>query len=123
MAVHQRDVYLLPHPFNSQVDYHPFIVLSVNEANEYEGTFIGVMITSMDHVDDFSFPLSDEMFEHNLDKKNSHVRMHLLTLCLNEEIRGRQDRSINKMKPQYFKNLMSSIGDLIFNFTFTPIPD
>jgi len=116
MAVEQREVYLLPHPFDSQVEEHPFIVLSVREANDYENTFIGVMITSSEkYQDDFSFQLTDEMFESPLGKKNSHARMHLLQLCLNEEIKGRR---LNKMKPFYFRQLMKSIGDLIFHFDF-----
>jgi hypothetical protein len=123
MAVHQRDVYILPHPFDSSVPFHPFIVLSVNEANVYESTFIGVMITSSEtRFDDFSFALTNEMFEKELPKKDSHVRMHLLTLCLTEEIQGNQDRSINRMKPEFFKQLMASIGDLIFNYEFTQLP-
>ncbi len=122
MAVHQRDVYILPHPFDSSVAYHPFIVLSVNDANVYENTFVGVMITSSEtRFDDFSFSLTNEMFERDLPKKDSHARMHLITLCLNEEIQGNQDRSINKMKPEFFKQLMAAIGDLIFNCDFTPI--
>ena len=121
MAVHQRDVYILPFPLNSKVEDHPFIVLSVNEANEYEKTFIGVMITSMGFVDDFSFPLLDEMFEKKLEKKNCHARMHLVTLCLKKEIIGSKDKYVNKMKPQFFKQLMAAIGDLIFNYEFTPL--
>jgi hypothetical protein len=117
MSIQQRDVYLLPHPIRGED--HPFIVLSVEEANRYERTFIAVMITSMNHVDDFSFELSDEMFEQPLPKKNSHVRMHLLTLCLDEEIVGKR---INRMKALYFKELMKSIGDLIFNYGFSPLP-
>ena len=119
MAISQREVYLLPHPFDSNVADHPFIVLSTQEANEYENTFIAVMITSSTvYKDDYSFELLDEMFDSPLREKNSHVRMHLLTLCLNEEISSRR---VNKMKELYFKELMASIGDLIFNYNFKPL--
>ena len=114
----QRDVFLLPHPFDSKVDFHPFIVLSTQEANEYENTFTAVMITSSEYRrDDFSFDLVNEMFDHPLPKTNCHVRMHLLTLCLTEEIRGNK---LNRMKEVYFKQLMLAIGDLIFNYDFLP---
>jgi hypothetical protein len=119
MAVEQREVYLLPFPFTSKVEDHLFIVLSVRRANEYENTFIAVMITSSErHFDDFSFKLSNEMFDVPLTKENSHARMHLLQLCMNEEIKGKR---ITKMKPLYFKQLMAAIGDLIFNYDFAPI--
>jgi uncharacterized protein YukJ len=118
MVVNQRDVFLLPHPFDSQGEPHPHIVLSVKEANEQENTFVVVMITSSGKtIDDFSFMLSDEMFEKPLQKKNCHVRMHLLTSSFDEYI----DRpKINTMKVAPFKELMKSIGDLIFNYNFSP---
>jgi hypothetical protein len=54
MAVEQREVYLLPFPLTSEVKDHLFIVLSIRQANEYENTFIAVMITSSDvYFDDF----------------------------------------------------------------------
>ena len=119
MAVEQREVYLLPFPLTSEVEDHLFIVLSVRQANEYESTFIAVMITSSEgYFDDFSFELSNEMFDIPLAKENSHARMHLLQLCMNTEIIGKR---ITKMRPPYFKQLMRAIGDLIFHYNFTPI--
>jgi len=71
MAVEQREVYLLPFPFDSKVEDHLFIVLSAREANEYENTFIAVMITSSEQYnDDFSFQLTNDMFELSLRKNN-----------------------------------------------------
>lgn len=119
MAVEQREIYLLPFPLTSAVEDHLFIVLSVRQANEYENTFIAVMITSSEaYFDDFSFKLTNEMFDSPLRKEHSHARMHILQLCMNEEIKGRR---ITKMKPQYFKQLMRSIGDIVFHYDFTPI--
>ena len=116
--VNQRDVYLLPHPFDREVCEHPFIVLSTNESNNHENTFVAVMITSSkEYYDDYSFDLTDEMFERPLIKSDSHVRMHLITLCLTEDISGYKK---NTMKSMYFKQLMQSIGDLIFNYNFEP---
>jgi hypothetical protein len=121
LNIQQRDVYLLPHPINSSEGQHPFIVLSIDSANNHEDTFIAVMITSSEiHYDDYSFDLLDEMFEKPLDKENSHVRMHLFNLCLPKEVIGKR---INKIKIKYFKELMKSIGDLVFNFNFSPNVD
>ena len=119
MSVEQRDVYLLPPTHNSRLEAHPYIVLSIKESNDYENTFVGVMITSSDvYRDDYSFDLSDAMFERPLDKKNSHARIHLLTLCVGKDIVGRK---INRMKPLYFKQLMKSIGNLVFDYSFVPL--
>ncbi len=117
MAIEQREVYLLPYPKNVNKDNHPFIVLSTKECNEYEQTFIAVMITSMEYIDDYSFSLKDEMFEDKLQKQGCHVRMHLVTLCLSSEVIGKR---ITRMKVPYFRQLMRSIGDLIFDYDFTP---
>lgn len=115
----QRDVYLLPFPLDNRVEDHLFIVLSIEEANQVERTFIGVMITTSDrHYDDYSFDISDEMFETPLRKGRCHVRMHLITLWMNKEILGKR---VNRMKEFYFKQLMTSIGELIFNYSFKPL--
>lgn len=120
MAIKQREVYLLPHPFDSKVERHPFIILSSDEANEHEDTFIAVMITSSDvYRNDFSFDIRDGMFEKPLHKSGSHVRMHLLTLYLNEDITANR---INIMKEFYFRQLMAAVGDLVFGCEFKPLP-
>jgi hypothetical protein len=112
MSVEQREVHLFPPMHDVKLANHPYIVLSTKEANEYEGTFVAVMVTSSDvYHDDFSSDLRNEMFEDPLDKKNSHARMHLMTLCLAHEIIGKR---ITRMKPEYFKELMAAIGDLVF---------
>lgn len=120
MAIEQRDVYLLPHPITGdETQRHPFIVLSCDESNIHERTFLAVMITSSEYKrDDYSFEVDDSMFENKLDKSRCHVRMHLIMLCLNEEIIGKR---LNKMRSLYFKELMKSIGEQIFNYDFKPI--
>jgi hypothetical protein len=119
MTVEQRDVFLFPPTHDTKLVHHPFIVLSTKDANMHEGSFVAAMITSSDyHHDDYSFDLTDDMFEKPLDKKDSHVRMHLMTLCIERHIKGAR---INRMKAPYFKQLMKSIGDLVFNYNFTPI--
>lgn len=120
MAVKQREVYLLPHPINPNTqEYHPFIVISTESSNLRENTFLAVMITASENtIDDHSFQLSDEMFDKPLRKTGCHARMHLIMLCLPEEIRNNK---LNTMKDFYFKQLMKSIGDIVFNYDFTPI--
>lgn len=120
MAVDQRDVYLLPWYLDPKEEDHLYIVLSIREANDHESTFVAVPITtSAVFNNDYSFQLSNDMFEEPLKKSNSHARMHLVTLCLNNEIVGKR---MNRMKSQYFRQLMKDIGDLVFNYDFTPNP-
>jgi len=119
MEISQRDVFILDPPFAENLTQHPFIVLSCKESHLVEGTFIGVMITSSKHYkDDYSFNLTDEMFESPLEKQDCHARMHLVTLFYEGEIKGRK---INKMKVFYFKQLMKTIGELVFNYNFIPL--
>ncbi len=120
--IDQRDVYMLPYTLNNRTEDHPFIVLSTLEANKHENTFIAVMMTSSEiHKDDLSFPVQNEMFEENLKRENCHIRMHLIFICIPEDIvsRGR----INKMKQSHFRRLMKQIGEMIFKYNFTPIPE
>lgn len=120
MAVNQRDVYLCPHPINpDSIPPHPFIVLSTAESNGFERTFLAVMITSSDNFDDdLSFDLTDDMFMSALPRPNSKARMHLIMLCINEDIRGQK---VNEMREPYFRNLMKEIGSMVFNYSFKPI--
>lgn len=76
------------------------------------------MITSSTYKDDFSFDLNDSMFDKPLDKKGCHVRMHLVTIYLNEEIIGKK---LNTMKEFYFRQLIATIGELVFNYNFEKI--
>ncbi len=121
-SVNQRDVYLI-NPTNSNLDVdsqHLFIVLSSNESFQNEGTFIGVMISSSEKtIDDHSFHLSDEMFDRPLDRKNSHVRCHLVTLFRDRHLVGQQ--KMNVMKPFHFRRLMTFLGEMIFNYDFRPL--
>ena len=122
-SINQREVYLLPFPFgSSQGEDHPHIVLSIKDANEHESTFLAVMITtSKIHRDELSFELTNEMFDKPLQKENSHVRMHLIMLVLNSEIRGKIGKPLCTMKKQYFDQLMKSIGEFVFNYEFIPL--
>lgn len=116
MVVNQRDVLLIQPPSDTYLTQHPFIVLSVREANEQENTFVAVMITSSDKTkDEFSFDLVNEMFEKSLDKQSCHVRMHLILSSSNKMIL----QKINTMKIAPFKRLMKDIGELVFNYDFT----
>ena len=123
MPINQRDVYLLPFPFDSHNGQdHLHIVLSIQEANGQDKSFLAVMITTSEfHKDELSFHLNDNMFEKPLQKDGSHARMHIIMLALNKEIVGTIGKPLNRMKKIYFDQLMKSIGELVFNFEFNPL--
>lgn len=121
-VINQRDVYLLPFPFGDENgEPHPYIILSINDANVQEDSFQAVMITSSSYKDDFSFKLTDEMFDKPLEKSNCHVRMHLIILGLNEHILNPNLKPFCRMKKYYFDQLMRTIGELVFNYEFSPL--
>jgi len=80
-----------------------------------------MITTSTIHKDELSFHLTDSMFEKPLRKEGSHARMHIIMLALNKEIVGTIGQPLNRMKKVYFDQLMKSIGELVFNFDFTPL--
>jgi len=118
MPPSQREVYFLEYPPPGVTGRHPHIVLSVKESNGATSTFVAAMITTSDSFyDDYSFDLTDAMFDRPLAKDGSHVRMHLVTLCLDEDRIG---PPVNKMKKFHFDQLMKTIGEMVFGFDFSP---
>ncbi len=116
MPIKQREVYYFPHP-QTKVP-HLFIVLSVEDANEYENSFVGVMITTSDYYNqDLSFFVNDDMFLHPLKYSDSKVRMHLIAFCKQSNL----GNPVNEMKEPFFKNMMREIGDIVFGYSFKPL--
>jgi hypothetical protein len=118
MEINQRDVLLIQPLPQTGLNKHPFIVLSILEANQQDDTFVAVMITSSTQTkDDFSFDLTNDMFEQPLDKAGCHVRGHLILSSPNYAV----IRKVNTMKATAFKHLMQHLGDLVFNSRFEPL--
>jgi len=126
MPVNQRDVILLPHPFGSQyAEDHPHVIISIKECNDHEATALAVMMTGSDQThDEYSFDVSDEMFEKPLKKQNCHIRMHLIALYLKEDMQVDHNNKpivLNRMNVADFNRLMRDIGELVFEFSFKPL--
>jgi len=109
MDLHQRDLVFLYddiHTKNS-IQEHPYIVISCQDAILHDGFVIVVMTTSSGmYNDDYSFPLTNEMFVKPLDKENCQARMHIIISVKNSQI---AKRSVNKMKLVHFKQLLKQI--------------
>lgn len=114
MLINQRDVFNYNFPFpDGSWKIHPVIVLSIPQVVLVEQTFIGIPISHSELYNDngYSFPLYDSSFEKALIHKESHARMHLITVLRTQEIIG---KSVNKMKQEDFNELFSQIQELIF---------
>jgi hypothetical protein len=55
---------------------HPFLILSCRAANSIEKYYTGVMMTASPHNDQFSFPLTDHMFEGPVNKHAAEIRTY-----------------------------------------------
>ena len=91
---------------------HPAIVLSPEEAN-YDWV-ICVMITSKPINDEFTFALTDEMFNKGMIKP-SQVRLHLVTGFPVESVV--QDTRPQTMKLAAFKRLIARINEVAFGMS------
>lgn len=117
MAINQRDVFLLK---LEDVPDHPCIVVSSSASNDFEGSFLAVLITSNGANDTMTFPLFDQMFETPLPKKNSQARCHMMFLNREKHIIGNKSVPLNRMKEAPFNELMKQIGECVFNFNIEP---
>ena len=80
MPLQQRQIVEVPFNLTQGVKVHPAIILSTNEAIEFEYSFIAVMMTSVNHDDEYTFEISNEMLSSGkLGKPYSEVRLHLIS--------------------------------------------
>ena len=95
---------------NGSFKPHPVIIISNNDINEYEDGFIGVMLSSSEVADDYSFFLEDKMLSKK-PKRRTQVRCHLLSLIPESEITGRH----GSIKKEYLKQVINKITENVFN--------
>lgn len=117
MRVGQRDIVEVEFNLPQGRLAHPVIVLSKEEAIEQEeGAFIGVMMTSKDYDDEFSYPLTNDMLTRPFHPgiKHSEVRLHLVGFFLESDvIRNAHDHT--QIKTHEFKSLVKYIAALAFH--------
>ena len=90
--------------------YHPVLIISCNRAISYQNYYSGIMMSATKHIDNFSMPCDNIMFESPL-KEGSHLKIYLI-LGFNEiEIH----KWINRMKPIHFKAVLNQIKDFVFD--------
>jgi hypothetical protein len=111
MAVHQRDIvdanFRLP---GGIFKPHPVLVISNDIIHECEESFIGVMISGTPEIDDFSFPLTNDMLTKPM-KKSCQVRCHLISFFDKSDIVGARK---SEMKITPFKDVLKKINSSVF---------
>lgn len=108
--IHQRDIVEVV--FDQDLGgNHPAIVLSNKLVQEVEGYFICVMVTSRYHDDEFSFPITDDMVTHPM-QRYCEARCHLINFVPIDAIVVNTHRS--QLKIESFKKLIRKINDSTF---------
>ncbi len=97
---------------NGGILRHPVIVISRNDVNKQDKSFIGVMMSGSTEFDDqFRFPLEDDMFDVPTTKICA-VRCHLIATIEHRKVK----KSIGKMKKKPFLKLLEQINKVVFSF-------
>jgi hypothetical protein len=115
MKLYRRDVVEVIFGSNTYKN-HSVIVLSPEEVNSEEEQFLGMMITDSKYFDpnnEFSFPLSDDMFIKPIKEKQSKARLYLINLLPADVIVS--GRKINEMRLEAFTELIRSLNKKVFD--------
>jgi mRNA-degrading endonuclease toxin of MazEF toxin-antitoxin module len=92
---------------------HPAIVISNKLVQEVEGYFVCIMMTSKNHDDEFSFPITDNMVMKPMKREHCEARCHLLNFVPVESII--RNRNNNQLKINPFKKLIKKINESTFS--------
>jgi hypothetical protein len=116
MSYQQREVVELQFRLPPDGDFlsHPAVIISNDEINELEGGFTAVMITHTDHDDEYSFPISNEMFSKEIeDNQHQEIRLHLISYFLDSDVIKNAHMG-NRMKIQPFRRLITQVNEIVF---------
>jgi hypothetical protein len=110
MKYSQRDAVMVTMQLPSgEVETHPFLILSCRSANSMEDFYTGVMMTSKEKIDMFSFEISDSMFEAPVNKHGKQIRLYIIAGFMEAKI----ERWINKMKTVHFKAVVEQVKSFV----------
>ncbi len=111
----QRDLVMVHDrlPPDGKVEKHPFVIISCGKAIRHENSFIGVMMTGSEvYDDDFTFLVSNHMFEKPLMKSGCQLRLHIISNLMMHDLEPAH--AVNRMKRADFQDLL----DELFSVTF-----
>ena len=110
MKVNQGDIVELPFVFEHGTEPHPAIVISNNDINENENTFIAVMMSTVKTDDEYSFWTKDEMFTIK-PRNKGQVRLHLVSMFSDRDVMGKYGTII----PKYLEIIIDKICNDVFS--------
>jgi hypothetical protein len=114
MIYKQGDLVWLEHnpplPDGKDLD-HPVLIISNRSSNAMENFYTGVLCTTREQTDLYSFKLTKDMFEGHFKKENCQARMYIFA-----SFRGNQIRKLeNNMKKTSFSQLLRQIKDYVLS--------
>ncbi len=115
MKIYQRSIIEVPFNLPDGTMPHPLIVLSSNEAIELENSFFGIMLTSQNYDDDFTFEIKKGMTTKPLNVKYCQARLHLISFFNASDIIPNSHWN-NTLKMPFFKILVKKINETHWNF-------
>lgn len=94
-------------------DNHPAIVISNKLVQEIEGYFVCIMMTFTKHIDEFPFPITDEMLVKPMNREHCEARCHLLNFVpLNHIVKNANS---NQLRLEPFKKRIEKINKTTFS--------
>lgn len=101
-------------PPDGRLEEHPVVVLSNSEINNYELGFTGVMMSTTNPDDEYSFEITDNMVTVPFnDGKHREIRLHLIGNFINKDvISGTYKRTL--LKEDHFRRLVILINEITF---------
>lgn len=111
--ISQRDIVEVPFNLPQGVRPHPVIVLSSNEAIQEEGAFVGLMMTTDESRDLYTFRITSDMLSKELDVPFSQARLHLISFFNVKEVVP-TSKFNNRIKPEYFEQLIRQVNQITF---------
>ena len=110
MAVNQRDIVEVQFPLpGGSLKPHPVIVISNNQINEWEDAFIGVMLSSKDYDDPYTFKIMNAMLTKK-PKTKYQARSHLIRMFDESQI---TKRGLGSLCIDPFNHLIDHIFDSV----------
>lgn len=111
--ISQRDIVEVPFNLPQGVRHHPVIVLSSDDAIQQEEAFVGLMMTT-DQVNDlYTFEITSDMLTKPLKEKYCQARLHLISFFRTKEIISTSNIN-SKIKAEHFKQLIKQINEITF---------
>lgn len=112
--IKQRQVVEIPFNLSQGTENHPGIIISTNSAIEEEEAFMAMMLTSQPYNDEFSFYVSNNMFNKQFSKKNMQARLHLVSYFKINDVLENSHQNVFMTKLS-FENLIGQFYKFVMN--------